>query len=638
MKINNVLASLLLLVCTAVPVLAQDSASLQFTVAAPDPVMAGDEVKLQTLVVNTGGTTWMRGTYYWIGEIYSIDGEDKHFLTQTATYSPAEDVAPGAAQGVQLPFTVPDNLQGRRLLYRVFLIKDGRRILITDYKGFQVIEKELRPPVPEDFKMGGDVSFTYKNASSDGWGHSQGITAANFVGKIRQSSFLFNTYLVSTYHRPITPTIVLLNYYAPWGNLSIGDISPSLTPLSMDGQGMRGVSFERNRDKLSLIALVGRIVAPEDPGPDSGGRYARFSGGFKAGWQFRPNLKVSADAVLSRDDEHSINITTNALTVKPQQSLVYGLNAEWKFLNGFALNSDYQLSSYRADLNAADPAVGGSAWKQELKYRAPLFTARGALSRIDPRFYSFASPSVISDRQVMDGELGVFPADWTTFTLAYNSYTDNLDKDPAKTTTQQTQTTLANMLRFFGKTVLNTSIMTNAAKGKPAGVQDNQTTTLNVSVTQPVAVHTLSAGFQQSAFKDKTGLSHDLDTSLVSLNGAFKLTRRLSLSAGLVNSATKDKVDFTTGKNNSITANVSYSMPHRAMAVQCWTTLSSAKNDSLLTPADSSSLSVNVETVWVKNQNSRFTFGVGGISKKDKLRPANDAGEVNIMTRYNYSF
>ncbi|PJA12438.1 MAG: hypothetical protein COX65_08555, partial [Elusimicrobia bacterium CG_4_10_14_0_2_um_filter_56_8] len=449
---------------------------------------------------------------------------------------------------------------------------------------------------------------------------------------------LFNTYIVHTYHRPITPTIVLFNYYAPWGNLSIGDIAPSLTPLSMDGQGMRGVSFERNRDKLSLTALIGRIVAPEEPGPNSGGRFARFSGGFKAGWQFSPDFKIAADAVLSRDDEHSINISTAAITIKPQQSAVYGLNAEWKFLKSFSLNSDFQLSSYKEDLNSAESGVGGSAWKQEIKYRANLFTARGALSRIDPNFYSFASPSVISDRQVLDGELGIFPADWTTFTLAYNKYTDNLDADPAKTTTEQAQTTVANMLRILGKTVLNTSMMTNTAKGKPAGVQDNQTTTLNFSVTQPVAAHTLSVGYQSSGFKDNTGLSHDLDTSLISLNGSFKLTRKMAMSAGMVNSATRDKVDSTTGKNTSITGNISYSMPRRGMAVQCWTTMTSAKNDSVLYPADASTLTLNVETVWLKSQNSRFTFGLGGISRKDKINPANDSSEVNILTRYNYSF
>ncbi|MCM2268185.1 MAG: hypothetical protein NDI60_10485 [Elusimicrobiales bacterium] len=638
MKQKSFINALLLALALAVPAPGQDNASLQFTVAAPDPVMAGDEVRLQTLVVNTGTRPWLKGTYYWSGEVYTLDGEARKFLAQTEPVSPQEDVPAGGAHGVQIPFTVPENLRGRRLLYRLFLMKDGRRLLETDYKGFQVIEREFRPPPPQDFKIGGDVTFSYRNSSGDGWDNHQGITSANIVGKVKQSSFLFNTYIVHTYHRPITPTIVLLNYYAPWGTLSIGDTSPTLTPLSMDGQGMRGVAFERNRNRLSVTALIGRIVAPLEPGPSSGGRFARYSGGFKAGWQFTPELKVSADAVLSRDDEHSINITTDAITITPQQSVVYGLNAEWRFLPAFTLNSDYQLSSFRADLNEAAPGTAGNAWKQELRYKGGLLTARAAVSRIDAKFASFASPSVIPDRMVLDGELGLFPADWTTFTLGYNKYEDNLDSDPAKTTTEQTQVTVGNSLRFPTQTMLNTSLMTNTALGKPASVQDNETRTLNFSVTQPLKAHTLSLGYQMSSFTDNTRLSHDLDTALISFNGSFRLTRKLALSAGVVNSSTKDKIDSTTGKNNTITANLAYSMPRRSMAFQLWSTISSTKNDSLLVPADHGSVSVNLETVWVKSQVSRFTFGVGALSKTDKLNPAADSSEVSVLTRYNYSF
>ena len=208
---NKALFFILFSAVCVCPAFAEDFASLQFTVAAPDPVMAGDTVTLQTLVVNTGSSPWLKGTYYWTGEIYTLEGENRKFLAQTETVSPPEDVAPGAAHGAQIPFTVPENMQGRRLLYRIFLVKDGKRILETDYKGFQVIEKEFRPPVPQDFKIGGDVTLSYKNSSSDNWGHSQAVTAANLVGKVRQSSFLFNTYIVHTYHRPVTPTIVLLN-------------------------------------------------------------------------------------------------------------------------------------------------------------------------------------------------------------------------------------------------------------------------------------------------------------------------------------------------------------------------------------------------------------------------------------------
>jgi hypothetical protein len=616
---------------------AQDAASLQFSVAAPDPVMAGEQVRLQTLVVNTGVTTWQPGTYYWAGEVYALEGEERRFLAQTETVSPAETVAPGAASGVQIPFTVPVTLQGRRLLYRVFLIKDGRRIMETDYKGFQVIEKELRPPPPQDFRIGGDITLSYRNSSERDWRGHQGVTAANFVGKVRQSSFLFNTYMVHTYHRPITPSIILLNYYAPWGNLAMGDISPSLTPLSMDGQGMRGVSYERTRDKLSLLLLLGRIVAPEEPGDSTAGRFARLTGGFKASWQFTPALRVSADAVLSRDDEHSINISSDTNTLVPQQNFVYGLNAEWRPSRSVVSNTDFKLSSYQADMRTPE-AVSGAAWKQELKYRGSLVTGRAAVSQVDTNFASFASPSVIADRRTVDAELGFFPADWETLTVAYNTYTDNLGNDPGKTTTTQAQTTISNALRLFGKTMVNLSLINNATVGKPAGVQNNQTDTVSLSVTQPWKAHTLSLSLQGSSFSDKTGLSHDLDTSLLSLNGSFKVTSRMSASAGVVSSQTRDKVDSTTGSNNSLTGNVSYAMPRRAMAVQFWTTLATNKNDSALSRADASSLSLNGELVWVKNANSRFTFGAGLVSRTDKVNPGLDSSHLSLLTRYNYSF
>ena len=82
----------------AAPALADDGASLQFTVAAPDPVQAGEQVRLQTLVVNTGTTAWVKGSYYWAGEIYTIDGDERKFLAQTDPVSPPEDVPPGGAR------------------------------------------------------------------------------------------------------------------------------------------------------------------------------------------------------------------------------------------------------------------------------------------------------------------------------------------------------------------------------------------------------------------------------------------------------------------------------------------------------------------------------------------------------------
>jgi hypothetical protein len=636
MRILKILITILFFSCNSL--YAQDSASLQFTVAAPDPVMAGDEVKFQTLVVNTGSSSWLKGTYYWVAEVYSIVDGERKFLAQTETVTPGETVPPSSAHGTQLSFKIPENFIGKRLLYRVFLIKGGRRILESDYKGFQVIEKEFKPPVAEDFRVGGDVSFTYKNSDADGWNAHQGITAMNVVGKIKDSSFLFNTYIVHTKSQPIDPNIVLLNLYAPWGTLSVGDISPSLTPLSLDGQGMRGVSLEKRKERSASTMLIGRIVSPESPSSSSAGRFARYTAAAKYSYYLSSTLKISGDAVYSKDDEFSIDVDTDTSTILPQKNLVYGSSLEWKPNSKLTFKSDYQMSSFMADLNSSVTPDAGSAWKEELYYRGKRFTARLAVSNIDTKYISFASPSIISDRFVYDGEINLYPSAWTSFAISYNSYTDNLESDPAKTTTTQSQLTLGNSLKLFGRTLLNTSILTNTSLGEPQTVQDNQTTTLNVSVMQPVKNHTLNVSMQSTSFVDNTGLSHDLDTSLMSFSGAFKLSKKISLSLGFVGSTTKDLIDSTQSENTSITGNMTYSMPHRRMAFQLWTTMNSGTNDSLTYPTDTSRSSINAELLWVKTENLKLTFGIGSTQNADNLNPLNDTSEINVLTRFNYSF
>ncbi|MFA6435335.1 MAG: hypothetical protein WCW52_11640 [Elusimicrobiales bacterium] len=630
----------ILLLCLFSPLRlwADDSASLQFTVAAPDPVVAGEDVKFQTLTVNTGSGQWEKGSYYWVAEVYTVENEEPKFLAQTEPVTPAESVPPGGASGVQLVFTVPDTFSGRRLLYKAILIKDGRRLLETDYKGFQVIEKKFTPPPPQDFKAGGDIGVTYKNSSTGGWNNHQVITSANIVGKIKRSSFLFNSYLVHTYSRPVTPTIVLFSLYAPWGNLSAGDIAPTLTPLSLDGQGMRGVSYERQLAKWAFTGLVGRIVAPQTPTPTFSGRFARYTGGGKVTYNLKPSLKLSVDSVLSKDDAFSITIDTSANLLKPQQSAVSGAALEWKFLAAFTLTGEYQVSAFKDDLKSSAPAARGSGYRQELKYRSGLLGLRAGLSRVDAKFASLASPSVIPDRRTYDAEAGVYPADWLSFSAAYNTYSDNLEKDPAKTATTQTQTSVSNTLRLFGSSMLTSSLLTNTSLGKPAGVQDNKTTTLNVSLMQPVNVHTINVSAQTSDFKDNTRLSHDLASTLVSLSGSFRVAARLSLSSGLVNSVTKDKVDGSSNKNNSLTGNITYGMPRRSMALQLWATFSSNKNSSPATPSDMNTLNLNLETVWLKSESSKFTFGVGTNTTTDNLNSANNTSQITFLTRLNYSF
>ena len=244
MKKNNALASLLLALWMTAPAFAQqDNASLQFTVAAPDPVMAGEEVKLQTLVVNTGGTTWQRGTYYWIGEIYALEGEDKRFITQTPSLSPAED-GPRARRRAHNSLYCPGH-QGRRL-HRVFLIKDQR--IHRPIIGFQVIEK-IASTIPRILRSA--ATSLYSGTPAGTADNHQGITAppASWARYANPP-----TPISSAPTMAITPTMVLL-IITPHGESQYRryfSVAPAFA-----GRAGYARRLERAGGKLSLIALIG---------------------------------------------------------------------------------------------------------------------------------------------------------------------------------------------------------------------------------------------------------------------------------------------------------------------------------------------------------------------------------------------
>ena len=145
---------------------ASDQASLQFTVPAPDPVQAGENLSIQALAVNTGSSQWAAGSYYWVAEVYDVE---YRFLTRTQQLSPTDNVPPGGVAAVTLPFLVPVTATGRRF-YRVYLVKDNQQLLESDYKAFSIVEKVI-PPTPEavDYRVEGNVTVSLKDSSLGRW-------------------------------------------------------------------------------------------------------------------------------------------------------------------------------------------------------------------------------------------------------------------------------------------------------------------------------------------------------------------------------------------------------------------------------------------------------------------------------------
>lgn len=623
---------------------AADSASLQFVIPAPDPVMAGEDVNFQVIAVNSGDQAWAKGSYYWVAEIYDMG---YNFVAKTDEVSPPETVEPRGVAAVTLRFHIPEGFVGRRLV-RVFFIKDSKILIQSDYKVFQIIERRFLPPPPEKYKFGGDITMTYKNSSSGKWKNHTGQTTANIIGKIEESSFLFNTYLLHSDEKLVDAYVILLNYYAPWGRIGAGDISPTVSPLSLEGQGMRGAMLEQERGRYSWILFGGRLVTSEPGSWDTytNGRYERQMYGLKASVELFPFLKLSSNYVFGTDAISSLSDDPDSEnykgpTLAPEKNSVYGISLDCELTPDLSIVADFQTSEHSTDTLSNFPVVKDSAWRAQLKWDRNLFKVRAAVQRTGTKFTAFGSPLAVPDRMTRDGSLSLYPASWLSLSAMYNSYTDNLENDPGKTTTTQTQMTFTNSITAPTETAFSVSYSLNTAVGEPsATTMDNQTTTMSFGISQPFRGHSVSAGYTASKFIDNNKLSPDVNSNTISLNAVLSLSSNLSWSLSVVNATSKSEgaIDSSENKSNTYFTSASYSMLLRRLTLQLWATSNTSENVSTLSTSESKTLSVNSELTWAKTEQSNVTFGVGKNTIENNLYPANDIEEITMVLRYSYSF
>ncbi len=616
---------------------ASDAGSLQFTVPAPDPAQAGDIVSLQALAVNTGTSQWEPGSYYWVGEVYDLD---YHLIARTAPLSPREAVAAGAVSAVSLPFPIPETMSGRRL-YRVFLVKDNRTMLESDYKGFQIVEKPIPPP-PEvvTYHMEGNLTVGLRSSSRAGWKRVSGTTTFNTVGKIKNNSYLINLYLLHAPGQVFDPFIIVANFYAPWGTIYGGDISPNLGPLAVSGQGMRGVMLEQRNGKWDWTVLGGQTITSQAGTATTNGRFARSMYSAKLGLAPGGKVKINANYFVSTDEVGSLSNDPKSAnfrgpTLVAQKNSGYGLDLGWEPVSKLKFLVAYQKNAFW--VNAGGRPANDTATRFEVGWERKIFKIRTYYQRAGVNFVAFGNPGIIGDRLTYDLQLGFFPAAWYSLNLGANQYTDNLANNPNKTTTTQRIVNMTHAFQLPTATSLSLNGSVNLVKGKPLTAIDNQTTTIGLAVGQLIKRHSVSLNAQSSQFRDKNRLAHNLDTMTVGFSSSWKLPRKWGATLGVTQSTTKDKNDGS--KRTSQSLGPGLSVPFSAAwSGQFWGTYTATKNTSTILPADNTLLSVNSEYTWNYSKPINVTFGLGANTSKDKIVIANTYKEVTASLRCSYTF
>src|SRR6185295_9287659 len=114
----------------------------------------------------------------------------------------------------------------------------------------------------------------------------------------------------------------------------------------------------------------------------------------------------------------------------------------------------------------------------EASLSKPVYSLKAGVQRTGPKFASFGSPTAIPDRFTIDGGFNLYPVRWNTVYATLSQFEDNLDKDPAKTTTQQRAWTVGDSLSLKTGTNLNASFSLNTVEGKPVTVLNNETSSI----------------------------------------------------------------------------------------------------------------------------------------------------------------
>jgi hypothetical protein len=616
---------------------AADSASLQFTIPAPNPVQAGDRLLIQALAINTGAAAWAGGSYYWVAEVYDLD---QNLIARTNEVAPRSAVAAGGVASVEIVFPVPETVVGR-LLYRVFLVKDSQTLIESEYRPFQVLFRPIPPP-PEvvDYRVEGNVTVSYKNSSRNKWSNHQGATTFNAVGKIKESSYLVNAYILHEVGDIFDPFIVLFTYYAPWGTIYGGDISPTFSEMSINGQGLRGAMLEQRKGNFEWSLVGGQTVTSQAGNATTNGRFARVLYGLKGARTFRGNQKLTLSYFLSQDEPGSLGTDPNEAnfrgpTLVAEKNSGIGVAYEITPAKKLKILLDLQRNSYTAGTTA--PAVNDTAWKGEVRWSRKLFRWKSSLQRAGSNFVAFGAPSVVGDRQTFNTNFTLYPARWYTASLGANQYTDNLEGDSSRTTTTQRLISTSHGFQFRNGLSWNISGSLNSASGKPRTALDNQTTIFGTGLSKTFGRHSASLSAQVSQFRDKNKLAHDLDTQTFAVSTSFSLPNSAATSFGITRSGTKDKIDGSARTTMSISPSYSKRLK-RNMVGQVWGTMAQGKNTSPTSPSDVTSTTLNAETTWAKTKQMNLTFGLGYNSVKDKVTTANTVNEILFNTRVSYSF
>ena len=365
-----------------------------------------------------------------------------------------------------------------------------------------------------------------------------------------------------------------------WGQAHIGDFSQDFSRYTLSGITIRGGGFEINPGIFRLQIVGGQSQRMVDNGPYESA-YARYLVGMKIGIGKSESSFFDINIVRSRDDLSSISrdkfmsfqkdsvqvdsgyiskVDTIYSGVTPQENLIVGTNFQLKLFSGMIqLRGEAAGSVYTKDMYSQNfkiekmPEIVGEIYTAKLSsnldyaYNADLIfqertvNAKIGYRLIGPGYTSLGLPSLINDKKIIDGGLGLNLFQGTLIIQTkYGRQTDNVVKQKLFTITRN-EFAVTTSIRPAREVMLTVNFVNNSFEN------DNTNDTLklsnlnnayNFTGTYQFALfnlnHIVLASYAYQVYKDKNilRLNNNVNSQNVMINFSTMISQDWTVSTG----------------------------------------------------------------------------------------------------------
>ena len=569
-------------------------------------------------------------------EIYDAE---KNYLTKTDSIKGRVEVEAGGTVSLYIPFRVPGNYSGT-YYWRILLTYLKETIFSSDYYDFSVMPITVAPKAPLPFKIGGNFITSYENSSREQWEDYTGNISLNLIGRFFDRAFSLNVYTYHTIEDKFDLDTILFNYYSPLFTLSAGDIMPGFSLLTLYGLGALGGAIV-TEGKFSTGLVIARSEEAVKGSTSTDGTFSRYVYGLQEKVELPKNFTINTSYVFSDDNEKSLDWDKGEWgpSLTPVKNGVWGIGIDWESGGGIELNGEYAYSNYWEDTkNYPKGKVKDYGFKFESSLEREKFSFEAAYERVEPNFFSLASPVVTNDRAGYELLTGYQGISFANLSLEFNEYRDNLAGDPAEVTSTQSILTGAVDFDIDNLPDITVGYSLNLMLGKPRSALENNTQTFSLGLSQSLKRLSLSSSGQLSDFRDKTDSSNDLSTLTGSFSLTSSLTQALSITSGITLTRTKDLDDKSIDKSQAYSVSVNWRVIPQRLTVSTWGTLVMAKSNDVLMPADNVTTEVSLEFSYSFMTGLTLNLGYELDAYRDDVDSLNNSEGHGFVTRLSYSF